>query len=139
MPALPEPEPEAWCFGVTAGTADGLLELVLAGVKTGTASSLRDYADEGEAVPEAGTLSIILDGSGRPRALVETTAVDVVPFTEVTPEHAALEGEGDRSLEYWRAVHEEFWRTYSPQGFRADMPVVCERFRLVRAESDPRP
>lgn len=30
----------------------------------------------------------------------------------------------------------QFWREYSenPRGFEPDMPVVCERFRLLRAE-----
>nr|WP_228374238.1 ASCH domain-containing protein [Demequina phytophila] len=139
MPGLPEAEPEAWCFGWTAGMADGLLELVLAGVKTGTASSLQDYEDEGETVPEAGSLSIVLDGRGQPRALIEAVRVEVVPFDQVTAEHAASEGEGDRTLAYWRTVHEDVWRRYSARGFSANMPVVCERFRLVRTEADPRP
>ena len=33
-----------------------------------------------------------------PRAVLEVTGVDVVPFDEVTAEHAHAEGEGDRSL-----------------------------------------
>ena len=38
-PALPEQTPGAWAFGATPDHADSLLALVLAGVKTGTASS----------------------------------------------------------------------------------------------------
>ncbi|WP_175953970.1 ASCH domain-containing protein [Schaalia sp. Marseille-Q2122] len=180
-PELPEEPAEAWAFGATPEMADELLVLVLAGIKTGTASSLWDYQAEGEALPHVGQLNIILDGVGVPCAIVETTAVDIVPFNEVSAEHAFAEGEGDRSLEYWRMEHERFWRTYGAPpptrtvrhkgnaahegtaeadgegvglanavdalpdrgaaqagtagaqagGFAEDMPVVCERFRLL--------
>ena len=95
LPDLPEQRPEAWAFGATKEDADELLALVLDGTKTGTASALWDIEADGESVPEMGELSIILDGQGRPRALIETTAIDVVPFSEVTAEHAHAEGEGD--------------------------------------------
>ncbi len=133
LPHLPEQVPEAWAFGATPAHADGLLELVLAGVKTGTASSLWDYEHSGEPLPAEGDFSIILDGSEAPRAVIETTSIRIVPFDEVDAEHASAEGEGDRTLGYWRDVHERFWREYSesPRGFAPDMPVVCERFRLV--------
>lgn len=134
---LPEEMPEAWAFGATRAHADELLRLVLDGFKTGTTASLWDHETTGEAVPEPGMLSIVLDGMGVPRALLETTEVQIVPFGEVGVEHAFAEGEGDRTLEYWRRAHEWFWREHSenPRGFEPDMPVVCERFRLLRAES----
>ncbi|MBL3686015.1 ASCH domain-containing protein [Leucobacter zeae] len=133
VPGMPDARPEAWPFGATREHAEELLALVLAGTKTGTASSLWDYEHTGDPLPEAGELSIILDGDGAPRAVIETTDVRVIPFDEVSVEHACAEGEGDRTLEHWREVHEWYWRTYSesPRGFAPDMPVVCERFRLV--------
>lgn len=39
VPDLTGALPEAWAFGATADHADELLELVLAGIKTGTASA----------------------------------------------------------------------------------------------------
>jgi uncharacterized protein YhfF len=125
--------PPAWSFGATPEHADELLRLVLAGTKTATASALWDFEAEGERLPESGTLSIILDGAGRPRALIETTEVRVVPFDEVDEEHAALEGEGDRSLAEWREVHERFFTEHAihDRGFAPDMPVVLERFRVL--------
>lgn len=133
LPGLPEETPLAWAFGATPAHADGLLALVLDGVKTGTSSSLWDLEATGEPVPEVGELSIILDGAGMPRALLETTGIRTVAFADVDAEHARAEGEGDRSLEHWRAVHERYWREHStdPRGFAPDMPVVCERFRLL--------
>ncbi|NYD68304.1 ASCH domain-containing protein [Agromyces atrinae] len=133
LPDLPADAPEAWAFGATPAHADGLLALVLAGTKTGTSSSLWDFEHTGEAMPEVGWLNIILDGAGVPRALLETTHVEVVPFDEVSAAHAFAEGEGDQSLAHWRAVHERYWREHSdsPKGFAPDMPVVCERLRLL--------
>lgn len=132
--ALEVVPPIAWSFGADPAEADELLGLVLAGTKTATASALRDY--EGDPLPERGTLSILLDGSGHPRALLEATDVRVVPFDEVDEEHARLEGEGDRSLAHWRAVHERFFTRVAAgePGFQADMPVVLERFRVVYQE-----
>lgn len=132
IPGLPEATPEAWAFGATAAHADGLLALVLAGTKTATSSPLWDFTHRGEPVPEQGWWNIILDGRGNPRALLETVAVEVLPFDQVGAAHAFAEGEGDRTLDAWRAVHERFWREHSenPRGFEPDMPVVCERLRL---------
>lgn len=133
VPSLPGQIPEAWAFGATPEDANELLTLVLEGTKTATASALWDMEAEGEPVPQVGEASVILDGHGEPRAVIITTAVEIVPFAEVSAEHAHAEGEGDRSLAAWREIHERFWRRYSqsPRGFAFDMPVVCERFRVV--------
>ncbi|OAN34037.1 hypothetical protein A4X16_05725 [Microbacterium sp. H83] len=110
-----------------------MLDLVLTGVKTGTASSLWDYEATSDPQPFAGELSIVLDGRGEPRAVIETLRVDTVPFMQVSAEHAYAEGEGDRTLAHWREVHERYWRTHSenPRGFAPDMPVICETFRVI--------
>lgn len=135
--ALESVPPPAWSFGLDPAEADELLGLVLAGDKTATASALRDYDGDGEALPEPGTLSILLDGSGHPRALIESTDVRVVPFDEVDEEHARLEGEGDLSLAHWRTAHERFFTVTGPDedAFQLDLPVVLERFRVVYQEA----
>jgi uncharacterized protein YhfF len=126
-------QPPAWSFGGTPEQADELLALVLEGVKTAAASALWEYEAVDEPIPSVGTLGIVLDGKGHPRALVVTTAVDVVPFDEVSEEHAALEGEGDGSLAYWREAHEHYFtaEAVGDGGFAEDMPVVLERFELI--------
>jgi uncharacterized protein YhfF len=125
--------PPAWSFGSTPESADELLGLVLDGTKTATAGALWDYEAEGETLPEVGSLSILVDGRGHPRALIAITDVKVVPFEQVGEEHAFLEGEGDRSLDHWREVHERFFADVATheRGFRPDMPVVLERFKVV--------
>lgn len=132
-PTLHADVPEAWAFGATPEHADGLLELVLTGVKTGTASSVWDYEASGDRMPEVGELSVILDGAGVPRAVIRTTSIQIVPFDQVTAEHAHAEGEGDRSLAAWREIHERFWKEHSTgsKAWTPDMPVLCERFELV--------
>jgi len=126
-------QPPAMAFGGSAEVADELASLVVAGVKTATAGALWDYEAAGEEVPERGQLSIVVDGSGHPRALIATTSVEVVPFDQVGEEFAAAEGEGDRSLASWRRDHEAFFRTYAAhsRGFSPDMPVVCQRFEVL--------
>jgi uncharacterized protein YhfF len=89
---------------------------------------------DGEPVPQPGDLSIILNGRGEPICIIETTQVEVKPLNAVDAGFAYDEGEGDRSLAYWRAVHWRFFsRTLTAIGRLPDwdMPVVCERFRLV--------
>lgn len=125
---------EAWAFGNSKEMANELANLVLEGTKTATASNLMLYELENEPLPHIGLYNVILDGEGRAVAIVETTSVEVVPFDEVTEEHAYLEGEGDRTLEYWRNVHESFFKgefkNIDPE-FNYKVPVVCERFKII--------
>lgn len=124
-------EYQSWAFGAAP---DELAELVLRGIKTGTASAYPLYEAENEALPKAGDYSVILDSKDEAVCIIKTTKVTIVPFQEVSAEHAGKEGEGDGSLEYWRKVHVEFFRKeLSETGklFHEDMPVVCEEFELV--------
>lgn len=151
--------PPAWAFGDDPQSADQLLGLVLAGRKSATASAYRDYEEEARgraeadldatdapgdtltltstdldlALPEPGLLAIILDGSGQPRALIRITDVQVTRFADVSAEHARLEGEGDGSLEHWRAVHREAFAASAPHGEPVDDDtlVVLERFEVL--------
>lgn len=126
--------PPAWSFGADAETADHLVDLVLAGTKTATASAHRDYV--GEELPRPGNLSIVTDGSGRPRVLIMTTSVRIVSFAEVDADHARKEGEGDLSLDHWRTVHRTFFAetaelTGQDPEVTDDLEVVLEEFKVV--------
>lgn len=128
---------EAWAFGDSNEMADELAKLVLEGTKTATASNYTLYELEKEPLPSVGLHNIILDGKGKAVAIVETTSVEVVLFDEVTEEHAYLEGEGDRTLRYWRDVHESFFKKEFEginREFHYKIPVVCERFKLIYKE-----
>lgn len=127
-------EYQAWsfCFGGEVG--DRLAGLVVKGIKTATASAHQIFALENCAVPKPGDLSIILLSDGEAACIIETTEIKVCKFLEVSAEHAFNEGEGDRSLEYWRRVHREFFsEDLAKHGvqFDEEMLVVCESFRVV--------
>lgn len=128
---ITETEYDAWAFG---DDADGLAELVCQGIKTGTSSAYPLYELEGEPLPEASGYSVILNSKDEAVCIIENTKVYVVPFCEVSAEHAYKEGEGDRSLAYWRKVHEAFFAECMEEAgmtFDESMKVVCEEFRVV--------
>ncbi len=128
---IPQEEYEAWSFGCDA---DGLAELVRRGEKTATSSLFLLYELEQEPLPQAGGYDVILDSKGQAVCVIQTTKVYVVPFRQVSEEHARREGEGDKSLAYWREVHQKFFaEELKAEGleFTEDMSVVCEEFQLV--------
>ena len=125
---------QAWGFGDSPEMADSLGQLVKEGVKTATASLVWVYETGVEPYPKIGDYSVILDGAGHPLCIIQTTRLDVHPFIDVDDEQAYLEGEGDRSLAFWREVHWDFFSRECAEISREpteDMPVLCERFRLV--------
>lgn len=121
---------EAWAFG---GDPDTLAELTRRRIKTATSSAGPLYPLENEPLPCPGEYSVILDSQNEAVCVIRTTRVYTVPFDQVSAEHAWREGEGDRSLSYWRNVHEDFFRKELSKAeleFSPEMPVVCEEFEL---------
>lgn len=124
-------EYEAWSFG---GESDLLAHLAATGKKTATASAYPLYELENETLPTVGTYSVILDSNDNAICIIQTEKVTVVPFDEVTAEHACKEGEGDKSLAFWRKVHEKFFTECLNEAglkFTPKMKVVCEEFSVV--------
>ena len=127
-------EYEAWAFG---DDADTLAQLVKDGIKTATCSAYCFYEMENEALPAEGGYNIVLDSRNNAVCITQTTKVYVIPFSQVTSDHAYREGEGDRSLSYWRGVHRKFFtEELEAEGleFSEDIPLVCEEFRVVYSE-----
>lgn len=122
-------EHTAWGFGSDPATLTELGRLVRDGPKRATASLRSEYCP-GEPLPAAGELSVILDGEGVPLCVIRTTDVEIRRFGDVDDEFAWTEGEGDRSLAYWRQAHLEF---FASQGVDVsdDDAVVLERFELL--------
>lgn len=79
--------PPAWSYGDTAEESDEFAARVLADGRGTTTAAVGDYGGE---LPEVGVLSILCDGRGAPRALVEVTEVRV---------------EGGEVAESFRVVH----------------------------------
>ena len=122
---------DAWAFG---DLADELADLVLRGEKTATASVYELYKFENEPLPQVGTFDIILNSRNRAVCIIEITKVSVLPFNEISAEHAFKEGEGDKSLAYWQQVHEPFFTECLAEAgleFSQETGVVLEEFRKV--------
>lgn len=130
-------EYEAWAFCGGGEAADELAALVMSGDKVGTASAYAPYEKEQEPLPQVGNYSVILDSKEQAVCIIQTTRVSVVPFDEVSAHHAYCEGEGDKSLAYWREVHTRFFTKELAEigmAFDEKMLVVCEEFARVYPE-----
>ena len=126
--------PDAFAFGGAGTLADELAGLVLAGTKRATASLPIEYSSLNEPLPHAGDLSIILDGTGNPVAIIERTSVALVVFGSISAEFAAIEGEGDGSLAFWREAHTWYFNSVCTRlggAFDETTPILCQRFRRV--------
>jgi len=125
MDALPDWRAlESFAFGDGPQMADDLLAFVLAGAKTATCWSVADGQQT-----HVGKRMVVKDGRGAPRAVIETLSLEQKPFREVDWAFASAEGEGDETLEDWRAGHRAYFTRHG--GFAPDMMLWCERFRLV--------
>jgi uncharacterized protein YhfF len=124
----------SWHFEITEEGANNLANLVLAGKKRATAASLWVEKHDHGVIPQVGDYSIITDWAGQGKCIIQTTKIDIVPFDEVTEAFAAIEGEGDGSLDYWRKVHLEYYKKECSRigkKFTNKMPVICEVFEVL--------
>lgn len=122
---------DAWAFG---DNADQLADLVQKGIKTATCSALCFYESEEEPLPQIGEYSVILNSNEEAVCIIRTTKVYVTSFDEISEEFAFKEGEGDRTLDYWRKVHQRFFSDELKsigKTFNIGMKLVCEEFEVV--------
>ncbi|MBQ6493730.1 MAG: ASCH domain-containing protein [Erysipelotrichaceae bacterium] len=122
---------EAWSF---AEAQDKLADLVKQKIKTATCSAYDLYLINHEPLPKVEDFSIILDSKEEAVCIIKTTRVYVTEFKNVSGDHAFKEGEGDRTLSYWRKVHESFLKNELAsvnKVFNGNTKVVCEEFEVV--------
>ena len=108
--------------------------LILRGEKTATCSMKYWYESGLEPMPKVGGLLVVTDWNGNPTSIIETTEVSECKFSEVSAEFAASEGEGDKSLDWWRKAHWNFFTAEcKDQGLEPskDMVLVLEKFKVV--------
>jgi histidinol-phosphate aminotransferase len=120
-------------IGQTPATADAGAALILAGIKTATSSAHWDYPDE--RIPFAGALSVLVDGRGVPKAIVETERVAIMPFGTVDEAFARAYGEGERTLEWFRSEMGAWYREKAARRgarFCDETPIICEWIAVVR-------
>ncbi|WP_342594983.1 ASCH domain-containing protein [Salinicola lusitanus] len=114
--------------------ANACAHLVATGIKRASCGLLKSYQVEGEDLPVAGKLTVVLDWRQWPVCIVRTTDVQIAPFDRVPEEFAYLEGEGDRTYEGWRRAHIQFFEREAERlgdTFNFDSAVVLERFEKV--------
>ena len=125
---------EVFAFGDSTRMADDLGALVVAGTKQATAGLLADYQAASEPLPEVGAHEVVHLGDGRPAAIIRNTEVRVAPLSSVDERFAWDEGEGDRSLAYWKDAHERFFRRRCEAlaiDYEDSLAVVFVRFATV--------
>jgi len=99
-----------------------------------TSSAFDLYAVGNEPLPKENELRVILDSKENAICIIETTKVEVIPFKEVSKDHAYKEGEGDRGLIYWQEIHENLFSNWLEEvglHFSQESLVVLEEFRVV--------
>jgi uncharacterized protein YhfF len=121
-------------YGDSEALSESLLALIRSGRKRAGTGLLWAYEYDGEEISKTGDIEIVIDHLNRPALVTRITSAKVVPYDEVTAEYAAIEGEGDGSLEYWRKAHWAFFsRECARIGREPDesMPVVCSTFEVL--------
>ena len=125
---------ESWYFCNNEKDANELSTLVKKGIKKATASLHYLYEIENEPIPEVGDYVIITNWKGIAQCIIQITNINIISFKDVTEEFSTKEGEGDKTLSFWRKVHRKFFsmelKEYS-KIFSEDMLVVCEEFEVV--------
>lgn len=121
-------------YGNTPEMSESLLALIWSGKKRAGTSLLWALEAENLPLPQVGDIEIVLDHLNEPVIVTRILDVKVVPYGEVNAEYAAIEGEGDGSLAYWRKVH---WAFFSRECKLLNvepsetMPVVCSIFEVL--------
>lgn len=108
--------------------------LILQGQKTATCSLKYWYENDDEPMPQVGYLMVVTDWNGTPVCIIETDSVKVCRYADVSADFAYLEGEGDRSLDWWRKAHWDFFAKECEQlniTPSEDMMLVLEQFHVV--------
>ncbi|MGR5118918.1 ASCH domain-containing protein [Vibrio astriarenae] len=112
-------------------------QLIKQGIKTATCSMAHWYLVEGEPMPTVGHLQVVTNWEGAPQCIIEITQVELCRYCDVTDEFAAAEGEGDKTLIWWRDAH---WQFFSKECVELgiepspEMTLVLERFKVVYCE-----
>ncbi len=133
-PSADQVQMSAGYFCADQHNADICAELILKGEKRATCSMDYWYSHEGEPIPAAGDLHVVTRWDGQPVCIIEVTEVSKCRYADVDEDFAAAEGEGDKSLGWWRQAHWEYFsRECAELGLipREDILLILEQFKVV--------
>ena len=125
---------QAWYFGDSEQLAHDLVELVLHGPKRATAGLALTADQFPQTAGVRDGFSVVTEFDGTPRAVIRTSGLERRKFSDVDAKFAWDEGEGDRTLDDWKAGH---WRYFSREcaslgrQMSQDAEVCLERFELL--------
>jgi len=126
--------PPSFYFCDNEKDANDCAELVVKRIKRATATSLWWFEKNNEPMPEIGDHSIVTDWNGNAKAIIETVKIELIPFNKITSDFAEIEGEGDKTLAYWKKVHQAYYtKEMKPfkEAFNDNMTIVCEHFKTI--------
>ena len=115
--------------------SDAGAKLILDERKTATSSHPSEYGTERP--PFVGALSIVVDGSDQPVAIVETIEVELRKLKDLDDAFAEAYGEWDRTAETLKSELATYYSAFGPSegGDAAQgMELLCERFRIIYSE-----
>jgi len=126
--------PTSFYFCDNKKDADECADLVVKKIKQATASSLWWFEKNNEPLPKIGDQYVVTDWDGNAKTVIEVINVKKTPYNKITSEFAQIEGEGDKSLSYWKKVHKAYFtREMAPfnEEFNENMILVCEYFKTI--------
>lgn len=121
-------------YGDSPELSRSLLALIRSGQKRAGTGLLWSHEHEGEPLPQVGDIEIVLTHDHQLSIITRVTQVEVLPYREVSAEYAAIEGEGDGSLDFWRKAHWAYFsRACASIGKlpTEEMLVVCGVFEVL--------
>jgi len=124
---------EPMTIGSSPASMDKGAHLILEGKKTLTSSAVWEWTEEVRPFP--GALSVLFDGQGVARAILETTDVELRRAGEFNEELAYAYGEGGRTLAWWQREIGTYYRRLAKAGghsFDEDTLLYLERFEIRR-------
>ena len=115
-------------FGDSRALNTQIMDLVRQGRKTVTCDALANFVKRGDPLPQPGRTDIALDWDGAPVLAIRTVDVTRMPFSAMTEDLVADQGEF-RDLDDWRAGY----RAYLTRAglFSPDVEMLVERFTVV--------
>lgn len=126
--------PKVYHFCDNQVDANECVNLVKKGVKKATSNSLLGLQYRNETLPKIGDYAVVTNWEREAQCIIETTKVRLKPFFSIDEAYARLEGEGDKSLDYWKNTHWDYY-TRELEAFgrvpRDSMIIVCQEFEKV--------
>jgi len=132
----------ASALGHTRALADELAELIEHGIKRAHATLEHEFSADNEPLPQPGDHLVVLDGRGRPRAIVRNTHVERRHFDEIDDAFAFEAGEGDLTLRWWLTAHrQDFAERAEREGFQVGerAVLILEYFERMWPQDETAP